>query len=478
LAVRLTGPETVGLDESITLHATVSNPGDLPATDVTLSLGRTPLLDLQRSTPTGQVFGDRLEWRLGDLAPHSSRTVEITMQALRGGTTRPCVSATSADGLSAKACHELSIVRQTFDVRVTGPETAFVGEQIRYHISITNISDALISNVTLLDQIDSGLRFSGEARDLRQAADETAPGPATQKLQRLIDDIAPGETKQILVLLTAVATGRLCHTVEVSAPGAIAVSRQVCVEVSQPLHPNLSVRKTGPTEAHVGELARFVIDVTNTGQSTLTNIHIVDQYDAALVPHEATENHISTPGQLEWVLDELEPGEHETFMVDYRCARATARACNKVTVTNDQQVTVSDEACLSIVQREGGDGRLEVEIADTSDPIRVGGTTTYIVTIKNNRENSDHTVSVTFTAAEGMQIDQVTDSPVEMRSHTRDGRTIEMIPVAEIRAGETLTFRVVVRALRSGSFTFETRVDSRRLDEPLVITEDTTVNLE
>lgn len=462
LAVHLTGPATTGLDETIRLNATVSNPGDLTATDVTLNLERTPHLELQSSTPAGQVFGERLEWRLGDLAPHSSQTVELTMKATRGGIAQPCVSATSSEGLTAEACHDLSIVRPTFDLRVAGPETVVVGEQVRYQIAITNISDTLISNVTLMDSLGSGLRFSGDAHVLR----------------RSVDDIAPGETKQIVFVLTAAAAGRLCHTVEVSAPGAISVSRQACVEASQPIQGNLSVRITGPTETEVGNVARYNIVVTNTGQTTLTNIHIVDQYDDLLLPEEASENHISTQGQLEWVLESLGPGEHEDFKVHYRCNRATDRACHKVIVASDQSVAVTEEACLSIVPREEETGRLEVEIADTSDPIRVGDTTTYIVTLINNLETSDHTVSVTFHVPEGMAIHEVTDPPVSIRSSTRDGRTFEMTPVAEIRAGETLSFRVVVRAIRPGRFTFETSVASRRLDDPLVITENTSVNLE
>jgi len=121
-------------------------------------------------------------------------------------------------------------------------------------------------------------------------------------------------------------------------------------------------------------------------------------------------------------------------------------------------------------------GKLEVLIADCDDPIAIDTTTTYIVSIENGRNVTDRNVTITIHLPVGMEFVKLS-GPVGGRSKSEDGRTIEVTPVARIRAGETLSpFRIEVRGIRIGKHTVRVKVNSLRSAEPVITEEDTVVD--
>jgi hypothetical protein len=76
---------------------------------------------------------------------------------------------------------------------------------------------------------------------------------------------------------------------------------------------------------------------------------------------------------------------------------------------------------------------------------------------------------------EGAQFETSINPPmIRARNATPDRRTVEFLPLAELRAGESATYRIVATSVRTGIGTFRAEVTSARAREPVIVTEDTT----
>jgi hypothetical protein len=124
-------------------------------------------------------------------------------------------------------------------------------------------------------------------------------------------------------------------------------------------------------------------------------------------------------------------------------------------------------------------GDLKVSIRELADPIMVGGKTTYIVEILNDRKVSDRDVTLTLRLPDGLQFTKDTKArgPTGVAAVSPDGRVIEMSPVAEVRADEVLAaFQIEVTGAKPGKHRVRATVVSARSPAGVSVEAETTVN--
>ncbi len=124
LALRAAGPSTGAVDSTLVYRVEVSNPGDLLTHGVVLSDVLPPGWKFVSSNPAAQIFGDRPQWQLGDLAPQTTRAIEVNVRPQAGGNIRYRFHVKSADGLQAEAYVDTQVSRPALTLNVTGPQTA------------------------------------------------------------------------------------------------------------------------------------------------------------------------------------------------------------------------------------------------------------------------------------------------------------------------------------------------------------------
>ncbi len=88
LAMRASGPPSGAVDSTLVYRVEVQNPGDIVTRGVTVSDVMPPNLQFVSSNPPAQMFGDRAQWQLGDLAPKNMQVIEINVRATAGGPVR------------------------------------------------------------------------------------------------------------------------------------------------------------------------------------------------------------------------------------------------------------------------------------------------------------------------------------------------------------------------------------------------------
>jgi uncharacterized repeat protein (TIGR01451 family) len=483
IAINATGPARAGLGATATYQFAITNPGDLPARGVTLTSELPPGASLVSSNPPAEVAGGRLTWTLGDLAPRETRPVELNLRADQLGSLSVCASVRTAEGLTASDCASTVVASPSLEVQIRGPQTAVVGEDVRYEVTITNRGQVAATGLIITDTFDPGFRhmISGSP------------------IERDLPDIEPGQSRTIYITFGVVAPGEQCHTVAVSGAAGVSASARACLTATAAPPPEqpppagqaegaaLQVTMTGPRQRRVGEIAEFSIDIRNTGEVPLTNLRIVDTYELALDPVQASGGFTRGREELVWQLDRLEPGKTYSLQVNCQCVAAVASACNRVTVYSDQRPPLADEACVEIfppqespsdITPPAGRPELSMSVADLNDPARVGQEVTYRVFVTNQGPTSVRNVQLSVTLPP-----ELTPVPAGTSGPTRavfDGQTIRFEPVAEMRAetnlrpADAVSFTIRARAASPGAARIQAELTGEGV-QPIRVEETTHV---
>jgi uncharacterized repeat protein (TIGR01451 family) len=235
------------------------------------------------------------------------------------------------------------------------------------------------------------------------------------------------------------------------------------------------VTHTTDATAVAGGTAKFAINVVNSGKAPLTQVVVTAAYDPSLVPQEASPGHTADDDlRLSWTFPTLAPGETKQLDVVCLCESAAQRVCGVVTVASKEGATDEAEACLQV---DSPRTELTVAVFDLKDPVNVGKELTYEVRVTNRGSAVEKQLQVSVSMPAGMTLIPLgTSGPGNIRATEVTGQTFRFDPVAEILAGETLTFRVRLRADQAGDKLLQVSVTSAGLDKPVAAEQSTKVN--
>ena len=288
------------------------------------------------------------------------------------------------------------MLNSLLDVQIVGPQQAAVGSEAKFDITVTNRGTLPAEKLTLVDFYDSGLQFP--------KPDPTKPNEVKASLPTL------GGNRYYTVPLTFKVTqpGQLSHRAEVRGPDGKLLAKSkpfILTAVGQAAPPTtpggtgantqpggrygempgdgtragtpanqseLAVKVTGPPTRKVGELAPFVIEITNTGTRTLHNLKVEAICDEALGIEraEATQGFKPENGVLIFLQPNLPPYEPKKTIlpldIHYECVKATPKAIVQVRVTSAEGAhgegdtsTVIFAADKPVAETPGGTPALE-----------------------------------------------------------------------------------------------------------------------
>ncbi len=497
--VTLYGPESAGVGSTVTYRAEISNAGDIVARRVVASATVPANMTFLNSNPPAKILGNTLRWDLNDLPPKAMQNLTISCRPEQNASIRFCVRVDSGETVAgqkatAEACVATRVFSSGLSLKMTGPETAQVGQSANFEIEIRNTGTEPLNRLVLRDRLPAGLEHASERGNL---------------IERVLGEPLPaGASRKIAVSLLVKQAGRLCHTAEAVADGGHSATASACVNGIEPPQPEpkpaVEATIECPTQAQVGQQITVTMRVTNTGNVPLTNVRVVGFYDRSLYPRAASVGYDSqalTRGELLWVTPRLMPGEVLARQAGLDCVKDSSSAWCRVFVETAENVRSVQEAKIAIqaaaavkppvgpsepppkIQEPGEPtadkivGELKVSIADRQDPISINGTTTYIVLVQNGRNVADKNVAVSLVLPPGLEFVKLS-GPVREKRFSPDGRTVELEPIKEMRPGEMLNpFFVEVKGTRIGKHIVKVRVDSFRSSTPVEADEDTTVNV-
>jgi uncharacterized repeat protein (TIGR01451 family) len=488
LAVDVSGPATAALGTTLSYRIDVTNPGDTAAGNVTVRFHAPPGIAILNSTPAGSVFGDRIEWPLGQVAPGTVQTVVVNCRGSQAGDFNCCADARSeAANLVAEDCVLTRVVQQTMSLSMSGPERAVVGQQVQFQVVVRNEGGVPLTGVIVRDVFDAGFEHAQSA----------------SPIEKELNDIAPGQEAAFAVTFRVARAGTICHTMTATTSSGQTAQARSCLTATEPpppqVNPAVAAQASGPAELAIGQTGQYLVDVVNSGEAPLTGVRVAVNPSASLQAVEATggDNRQQVGGELVWTIDRLEPGAARRYQINCRAVQADPQASVRVVVTTREQAQDAANAVTRSTagaqppppaqpapsQRPAQEAEapppvaegLELTVDDLNDPVRSGDSITYVLIVKNARTTPDRSVAITITLPENTRLVRI-NGPTQLQRTSQDGRTLVLAPVLEMRPGETLPpYRIEVTPQQPGRLLFRAEATSDRRPQKITVEEETTI---
>lgn len=164
LDVELSGPGVRYVDRKATYTVRVTNRGQVPASNVTVTESIPPGFTFVaaaggRHSPTAQT----VSWFLGELAPGQARQLQVELKAVKAGEHHHRATACSEHGFKVEASREL--VTRVEDFSALGLEIAHaddaieVGKDTTYEVLVSNAGSRMETNVKLICALSEKMAF-------------------------------------------------------------------------------------------------------------------------------------------------------------------------------------------------------------------------------------------------------------------------------------------------------------------------------
>jgi uncharacterized repeat protein (TIGR01451 family) len=462
LDVTKTGPTTAEVGTNVTFNITVTNDGDESATGVT-AVEQIPagFTYVSAAGAPATVSGSTVTYDLGTMATGDISRVTVTLQATQKGDWTNRVSVTSLEGASAFASADIQVTGQAvLGISKTGTASLEQGQQATYTIIVGNTGKVAAENTVVTDTIPTGMSY-----DSSSPAGTVSGSTVTWN----VGNLAIGATSTITLVLNADDVGTFTNLVEATATDTASVQATAATEVTAPpppLVPDISITKTGVTLLYINESGDFTITVTNNGEVDLTGVTVTDTIPTNLTYVASSPAGTVSGKTITWNIGNLALGASSSITLTCM-GNAVGNYTNTAAVTCDEGVSDTATASGEVTAKSG----VTMQITDTVDPVVVGNTTVYQITVTNQGLIAIHNagLSVELPAS----VSYVTSTGPS--TATVSGQTVTYAPLASLGAGTTVTFTVTVTGDSAGDVLCRATLTYDEFSLPISAEEGTTI---
>jgi uncharacterized repeat protein (TIGR01451 family) len=186
--------------------------------------------------------------------------------------------------------------------------------------------------------------------------------------------------------------------------------------------------------------AIYQITVENPGVIPLKGVSITDQVPERTTFVRASDNGEQRENEIVWALGDLEPGTSKTVELELK-AKGEGTILNQAVARADRGVTKQAE----IKTVFAGVASLSLQVEHTNDPLEIGGTLVFNISVKNPGTTQARNVRISLDAANQLEVVRAAGDA----DHEKLGNLITFNPV-NIPAGGTVRFQIEAKAIRAG----------------------------
>jgi len=289
--------------------------------------------------------------------------------------------------------------------------TVQVGQTFQYAITVSNTGEGAALGVVVTDELPSGVSF------IRSTS--TRPGINftydNGTLKSIVGILGPNESVTFTITVRAEAVGEVVNGAVASGDNFEDEEDEEPVIITPgdptPL-PDVNIVKTASeATVQVGQTFDYIITIFNDGEATALGVVVTDELpdSVSFVRSTSTRpgvNFTHDNGILRSNVGTLATDEEVIFTVTVR-GETAGSAINKAVVSGDNFDDREDDVLVTITQ---GDPILEpnvsiVKDSDATEPVRMGDTVIYTLTVTNDGPGIANNVVVTDELPEGLRFE-------------------------------------------------------------------------
>jgi uncharacterized repeat protein (TIGR01451 family) len=459
---------------------------------------------------------------IGKLEPGNSRTIRLKVSGHEAGSMAGCLGVHYTPAL----CVKTEFVKPELELVKEAPGQANACEAIAVRYKITNNGTAAARGVVIRDELPSWVSLgagTGDPEPKKEvkkndktktakkksedsdkkagAKDEGAkksPNEDSKKATARFDvgDLEPGQSREFTTKLHANKGGKIAGAAFATTENDLTVrSRETTTQVRQV---KLKTEISGPDAAYVNNPANYTITVKNEGDAKAQNVRLrVRIGDKARFVRLRTsegknENAKEGPdskmsgdkdadtlpaaqqaedGSLLWNLGELKAdGSRKVRLTLIGRSKGSLAVNAEAESECDRDIDSAADKAKTVTELKVLPA-LRFSLVDNSDPVKVGGTTRYTVSVFNQGTGPDHNVKVSVQLPKELEFLKATGES----DAQANGQTIKLGPIGELLPGERATWQLQVRGKEEGDVRTRAELSSDYLGSPVPSVEPTRI---
>jgi len=433
-------PSTVNAGEAFSYKIKVYNVSSTAVTDVTVTETPAQGFEVKSTTPEATEDGDGLVWTMPRIAPNSSETITVTGVASQEGTLESCATVVFVPSV----CIVTNVVKPGLELTKAMPADVLKCDPIDVTYTVVNPGTGTLTNVVVSDPLPEGLK--------------TASGK--DSIEFTIDSLAPGATRAFKASLMATKTGEFENTATAKA-GELEVEDSATVVVREPV---LTIEKTGPENQYIGRNVTYTIEVANTGDATAASTVVTDTIGSNVAFVSASANGVLENGVVTWNLGDLAPEASKTLEVTVK-----PTGIGEISNTSYARAVCAAEQSDAAATKVVGIPAVLLEVVDVTDPVEVGETTTYVITVTNQGTAVDSNIEIVATLEDEMEF----VSAAGATNGAAEGKTVTFDALPALAAKQQARFTVTVKAAKAGDVRFSVKMNTDNIGREVIETEAT-----
>ena len=370
---------------------------------------------------------------LGTLAPGQTvtRRVPTTITNIpAGGQVANCLSLEYAPTM----CVVVNVVNPEIKLVKSGPASVSICEPITYTYAVTNTGNGTARNVTVMDDLASGLT--------------TADG--SRSVQQNVGDVAPGETKRATVTVQPAKPGTYASAASAKSASSTVNSDPVSTQVK---NEELSLAIQAPETEYAGQTVNYTALVKNTGDVAVQNVKV--NFSVAGTNQRQQQN-----------IPSIGVGETVPVPVKVSSGNVAGNQTLNVAVQSPCPAVRGPAAAATVAIKSIS--ALQIEVVDKADPVRIGDNVVYTITVLNQGSAEERDVSLTAELPEQESFVSGNGSSTV----SADGKNLTLGAV-NIAPKQTANWTVTVKADGPGDVRFNVNLKAPSLTKPVLEQEPT-----
>ncbi len=408
--------------EKFVYEIIVQNVGSVPAQYVVVEERIPKGTRMERSQPQAHIGRDHiLRWELETMQPNTQKVIKVEVTPLEAGP----IGSVATVRFAAQVATKTVVTAPTLTLSIKHPPEVAVGEQVPLKFVVTNTGTGTARKAKLRAVLQEGLHH-----------------PAGLDLDQDLGTLAPGQSREIDLSVTASEPGRYTPHVIVTANEIEQENRTLDLNV---IESRLTLSREGHARRFVNRPAEFVTKVTNHSVQTMKDVIITEHLPEGVTPVGEMGKFRWAPKErtVTWKVSELGPGQHSDLKLSIVSARA-GKLNGKV-----QAVAASGHhAELPTELEVQGFSSLTLDFQGDGKAVAVGDQVSMRVTVGNKGSAPAKGVQALFELPPQMTF--VAAKGSDNIKATREGNFVTFDVLEELAPNSHQTYDIVLTAAQEG----------------------------